>query len=317
MRATVRQITQLAEGIRAFRLVGADGGPLPDFTPGAHIDVTLPGGLIRQYSLINAAGESHYRIAVNLDANSRGGSRCLHQDVAEGDVLEIGGPRNHFPLTEDAPLTVLIAGGIGITPLFAMAARLARLGRRWRLYHCTRTPARTPFVDELRALVRDHPGGEVIHLHDAVPGIRPLDMAAIATEAPAGTHFYACGPEPMLAAFLAATASRPPAMVHVERFAAVAPAPQGDDAAFDVICARSNLRVAVAPGQSILAALEAQGIAPLCSCREGICGTCETAILEGEPDHRDAVLTPEERAEGRTMMICVSRARGRELTLDL
>lgn len=317
MKAVVRNISEAADGIRSFRLESDDGTSVPDFEPGAHVDVAMPDGTTRQYSLINAAGEGHYQICVNLDANSRGGSRYMHEAVVVGGTLEISAPRNNFPLIETAPMSVLIAGGIGITPILAMVRRLSSLGRGWRLYHCTRNPARTPFVDVLQSFSRQMPGGEVVYVHDAVPGIRHLDIPAVVAAARPGTHFYCCGPEPMLDAFGVATAGLPREFVHVERFSNAAAAARDDDADFELICKRSGLRVPVPAGQSILEALEAHGLTPLCSCREGICGTCETRVLAGEADHRDAVLSPEERQGNQTMMICVSRARGRQLTLDI
>jgi len=315
MRVVVHEISDPAEGIRGFKLISDTGAPLVGFTCGAHIDVTLPNGLTRQYSLVNRADEDHYFICVNRDAASRGGSAFMHDAVKPGDILEISEPRNNFPLVEDAAMSILIAGGIGITPIFAMVARLAELGRPWRLYHCTRSHARTPFAKELRALA-EQSSGELVHVHDGIPGIRPLEVAEVVEAAPPGTHFYCCGPEPLMNAFAKATQSLPAERVHTEHFSGVA-LDTSDDADFEVICARSNKRLSVPKGTSILAALEAAGLSPLCSCREGICGTCETTVLAGEPDHRDAVLSPAERASNATMMICVSRAQGKELTLDI
>lgn len=315
MRAAIRKISKMADGILGFELVSEAEGPLAAFTCGAHIDVIMPNGVTRQYSLVNQSGDDHYHICVNLDPASRGGSSFMHEVVAEGDVLEISAPRNNFPLHEAAPMSILIAGGIGITPIYAMAAQLAAIGRPWRLYHCTRNVARTPFVKELRELaVRS--GGELVHVHDGIPGIRPLDIAAVVDTAPADTHFYCCGPKPLMDAFAKATARIATANIHTEHFTNAVVA-KDDDSDFTVVCARSNRSVVVPKGVSILAALEAQGMAPLCSCREGICGTCETNILAGQPDHRDAVLTPDERESGETMMICVSRAKGKEITLDI
>lgn len=316
MEVLVREISRPAEGIRGLTLVSTTGEALEPFTAGAHIDVSLPSGITRQYSLINDAGEGCYRVCVNLDANSRGGSAWLHETLAEGDTLTISAPRNNFPLVEDAAMSILIAGGIGITPILAMVRRLAALRRPWRLYHCTRTIARTPFAEELRAIAAQG-GGEVVHIHDGIPGIRPLDIGAVVAAAPAATHFYCCGPAPLMDAFAAATADVPPANVHVEHFSNAHAAASADGPAFDVVCARSGTRVTVPAGMSILQALEVEGLAPLCSCREGICGTCETTVLDGDPDHRDMVLTPEERESNQTMMICVSRARGGELVLDI
>ncbi|WP_323037217.1 PDR/VanB family oxidoreductase [Pararhodobacter sp.] len=315
MQVVVQQITAPAEGLRSFKLVAHNGASLDRFTPGAHIDVAMPNGITRQYSLINQQGEDHYHICVNLDAASRGGSAFMHQTVAVGDTLEISAPKNLFPLVEDAPQTILIAGGIGITPIYAMVRRLAELKQPWRLYHCTRNVARTPFITELRDLAA-RSGGELVHVHDGIPGIRPLDVAEVVASSDPGTHFYCCGPTPLMNAFAQATAKLPQDRVHTEHFSNIVEV-KADDAAFDVILNRSGRKITVPKGISILQALEAEGLAVLCSCREGICGTCETTILAGEPDHRDKVLTPDERATNETMMICVSRAKSAELTLDI
>ena len=289
---------------------------MPEFGPGAHIDLHLPNGLIRQYSLLNAAHGDTLEVAVNLDPNSRGGSASVHRDLKPGDRIEIQGPRNHFPLAEDAPHSVLIAGGIGITPVHAMVHRLSELGRGWTLYHCARAPDRTPYMTELRALAA-RSGGMLVHVHDGVAGIRPLDLAAVVAGYPADTHFYCCGPGPLMAGFATATAGLPAAQVHVEYFSNTVTASDTKAEAFEVICNRSGKTVQVPADRSILEVLEAEGLTPLCSCREGICGTCETAVMAGEPDHRDLVLTADERASNATMMICISRAKSASLTLDI
>ena len=315
MHARVTEITTPAEGLRSFKLVNLSGAALEPFASGAHIDVVMPNGLTRQYSLINRSGDGHYLICVNRDAASRGGSVYMHDAVAVGDTLEISTPKNHFPLTEDAPMSILIAGGIGITPIYAMVGRLAELGRPWRLYHCTRNVARTPFIPELRELAA-RSDGELVHVHDGIPGIRPLDVAEVVATAPEDTHFYCCGPAPLMDAFAEATRQVAHHNVHTEHFSSTVQA-SDDDRAFDVILGRSGRRITVPKGISILEALEAEGLAVLCSCREGICGTCETSVLAGEPDHRDAVLSLEERNANQTMLICVSRAKSTELTLDI
>ncbi len=315
MHAIVKEIAAPAEGLRSFKLVSTNGAPLEPYTCGAHLDVMMPNGITRQYSLISRSGDDSYHICVNRDAASRGGSAYMHDTVAVGDTLQISAPRNHFPLDETAAMSILIAGGIGITPIYAMVVRLAELGRPWRLYHCTRNVARTPFIQELRDLAA-RSGGELVHVHDGIPGIRPLDIPAVVASAPKDTHFYCCGPTPLMDAFAKATASVAHHNVHTEHFANTV-TPTDNDTAFEVILARSGRKITVPKGTSILQALEASGLTPLCSCREGICGTCETTILAGVPDHRDAVLSLEERDANQTMMICVSRAKGAELTLDI
>ena len=316
MQAVIQAITQVATGIVQLSLRPESDVALSDLTPGAHLDLHLPNGLIRQYSLLNPGPSDMLEVAVNLDPNSRGGSACVHHDLKAGDRIEISAPRNHFPLAKAAPHSIFIAGGIGITPIFAMVHHLAALGQSWTLYHCARSPERTPYMVELRHLAAQS-GGTLVHIHDGIAGIAPLDIAAVVAAAPEGTHFYCCGPQPLMAAFDRATATLPPDHVHVEYFANATTPDAGAGEAFDLICARSGITIPVAAGMSILQALESQGLAPLCSCREGICGTCETAILQGEPDHRDLVLSPDERASNATMMICVSRAKSASLTLDL
>lgn len=319
MQATVTSVVPVASGILQLGLVPDAGGAAVEVAPGAHIDLHLPNGLIRQYSLLGSSTPQRFDVAVNLDPNSRGGSAAVHKILKAGDRLAISAPRNHFPLCETAAHSVLVAGGIGVTPIHAMVHRLAELGQGWTLYHCARNPERTPYMAELRNLAA-RSGGTLVHIHDGIAGVRPLDLAAVVEGAPEGAHFYCCGPSPLMAAFADATAGLPAARVHVEYFAAPAPASEasGDTAsAFELVLARSGKVLQIPADRSILEALEAEGIAPLCSCREGICGTCETAILSGEPDHRDLVLSPDERAANATMMICVSRARSASLTLDL
>ncbi|MFE0018648.1 PDR/VanB family oxidoreductase [Mesorhizobium sp. NPDC059054] len=314
MQVVIQAVVPVATGIVQLSLKPEAKDRPITVTPGAHIDLHLPNGLVRQYSLINSRASETLEVAVNLDPQSRGGSICVHKDLRQGDRIEIGQPRNHFPLNETAAHSVFIAGGIGVTPIFAMVERLAELGRSWMLFHCTRTPDRTPFAVELRDLATRSQGA-VIHVHDGVPGIRPLDVTAVVQAASADTHFYCCGPKPLMTAFESATAGLPPHRVHVEYFSNDEAQHEGTE--FELICARSGLAVKIPVGHSILETLETMGLTPLCSCREGICGTCETAVLEGTPDHRDLVLTPDERASNTSMMICVSRAKSRSLTLDI
>lgn len=315
----VRGIRIEADGVRSFELCPATGS-LPPATPGAHIDVHLPNELVRQYSLIAGSDSTRYVIGVNRDANSRGGSRCLHEQLQVGAQLTISVPRNHFALHENAAHSVLIAGGIGITPLYAMAARLTELGRAWTLYYCVRTRQRAAFLDALEALARQG-NGRLQLICDQEPGQAALDLAeVVARHDGADTHFYCCGPAPMIAAYEQACAALPAERVHLEYFSA-APQATGADAAaehgFRVRLARSGQSVEIPPGRSILEVLLERGMPIFNSCREGMCGSCETAVLDGQPEHRDRVLSAAERAAGNTMMICVSRCRGEELTLDL
>lgn len=293
-----------------------EGGELPPFSAGAHVDVHLGADLIRQYSLLNDPAERHrYVIAVALDADSRGGSQRLHGEASEGAVLTIGVPRCHFALVEDAPHSVLIAGGIGVTPLWAMAQRLLALGRPFAFHYGARAAATAPLLDEITAVLAAA-GVPLTTAFEEDGGAR-LDLAGTLAEAPPGTHFYACGPAAMLDAYLAAAvaAGRPETAVHLERFAGTTAA--ATDGGFTVELARTGGSYPVLPGATILETLKAHGINIPHSCAEGICGACEAGVIEGIPDHRDEVLTAAERESNRTMMVCCSGARTPRLVLDL
>jgi ferredoxin-NADP reductase len=265
---------------------------------------------VRSYSLTNHQAERHrYVISVARDAQSRGGSRAVHDALSAGDLLRISAPRNDFPLCEAAPHSVLIAGGIGITPMLAMIKRLHELGAAWQLHYCVPTRAEAAFADELGAF-----RGVRMHV-DAEQQGRFLDLDAVIAGAPPGSHLYCCGPTGMMQAFTASAAGLPPERVHVEHFAPLqAPSVAGG---FSVQLARSGVTVAVTPGLTILDALANAGIATTHSCQQGICGTCETRVLAGVPDHRDQVLTQSERDSGETMMICCSGSKSDLLVLDL
>ena len=312
----VKSVTWEADGIVSFDLRPMPPRKdLPAFSAGSHIDVHLPNGTIRSYSLLNSQDERHrYVIGVNRDASSRGGSRFMHETLRAGDALAISAPRNNFELDESAPHTVLIAGGIGITPLMSMIERLRALGRPWQLYYAARTRQNCAFVDLLQGL-RDREGADVQFTFDKEPGAKMLDIPGIVAALPAGAHLYCCGPLPMLDAFEQAAKSLPPQQVHVEYFAARESA--ATEGGFTVELARTKRSLAIAPGHTILDSLIEIGIEPPWSCREGICGTCETAVLDGVPDHRDLVLSAAEKAENNRMMICCSGAKSAKLVLDL
>lgn len=304
----VRRMSYETPSVLSYDLRPADGGPLPSFEPGAHIDIHLPDGLVRQYSLIGPSDGADYRIAVALDRATRGGSRWLHVSARPGDRIKISPPRTSFQLAETAGPSILIAGGIGITPLLAMARQLQGTGADWHLHYAVRTRGDCALLDELTAL-----GGN-IHLHIDSENDRLLDIAGIVSQAGPDTHFYCCGPQPMLDAFLAANQSRDPSTVHYESFTPTVPA--ADDGGFTVVLNKSGASVSVGADQTILGALEQAGVHAPSSCRNGVCGTCETRVLEGVPDHRDKVLSDGERAAGNTMMICCSRAKTALLRLD-
>lgn len=310
----IEAIHPVALGVRSFTLRHRDGSALPPFEAGAHIELLLPNGLTRSYSLLNAPGETNsYQVAVHQSPTSNGGSRYMHESLTEGLVLQATEPRNHFPLNEQAARTCLIAGGIGVTPLMAMARRLSALGRPWELHVCARTPEHAAFVTELQALA-DESGNRLLCHFDHVPGGKSLDIAALVGASAPDTHFYCCGPNGMLEAFEAATAGCRD-RAHVEYFTPKAEAAL--DGGFEVKLAQSGLVLQVPAGRSILDVVTEAGINVLTSCREGICGSCETRIIEGQADHRDSVLSPEEQEENTTMMICCSGARSPRLVLDL
>mgnify|MGYP001240479010 CR=1 FL=1 len=294
-----------------------DGGLLPPFSAGAHVDLQLADRLVRSYSLINSQDERHrYRIAVSKSPSSKGGSRHMHERLRPGDVIDIGAPRNNFPLHEAAAHSVLIAGGIGITPILGMIGRLERLGRSWKLYYCARTRRDAAFLETLEAFEAAAPGRVFLNF-DHEPGGSVLDLGSIIAGGGPGTHFYCCGPAAMLEAFrsAASAASVEPERVHFEYFAP--PEPIVASGGFTVVLARSGLSLPVPPGRSILEVVLEAGIEVANSCREGICGSCETPVLDGIPDHRDYVLSQREHEANRSMMICCSGSRSEKLTLDL
>lgn len=306
----------VALDICSLDLVAADGGALPAFEAGAHVDVHLPGGLVRQYSLCNPPGETQrYQIAVLRDAASRGGSQAVHDAVPEGATLRISAPKNHFPIAAGAPHHLLLAGGIGITPLLAMAEQLTAQGQPFDLHHCTRSRERTPFVEQMAASAF---ASRVQHHFDDGDAAQKLDIAATLRASPAGTHLYVCGPQGFMDAVLAAgrAAGWPEERLHREYFAA-APVDHSHDGAFELEIASSGRVIPVRADQSALAALLAAGFDIPMSCEQGVCGTCLTRIRSGTPEHHDQYLTPEEQAANDQFLPCCSRAKSPRLVLDL
>ena len=309
-RVRVAAVRQVACDVRTFDLIAADGRPLAAFTAGAHLHVQVPAGLLRQYSLCGDPRDaSRYVIAVKREAPGRGGSASMHEAVETGSVLAIAGPRNNFPLSADASHSVLIAGGIGVTPLYAMAQTLQQAGHPWRMHYCARAAAHAAFYEELRALRSD----AVTPYFSAAP---ILDAAALLRENKPGTHVYCCGPAGLMQAVMDATAHWPDEHVHFEWFSGSADA-GAPGMAFEVELARSGIVLAVPENRSILEVVRARGVEIPSSCEEGVCGTCETPVLAGTVEHRDHLLSAAERQANRSMMICVSRARGGRLVLDL
>lgn len=308
----VRQIRQEATTVLSVELAAVDGATLPPFEPGAHIDLVLAGGHRRSYSLYKpyADGRSYF-IAVHKDAESRGGSRYVHETMRVGETLTISAPKNNFILHEAADESVLVAGGIGITPTLCMVARLSALGRRWTLYYAARSRESAAFVEDVERLAD---GGKVVLHFDDESGGALLNLEEIVAASPRA-HFYCCGPVPMLAAYEKACAKLPREQMHVEYFSASEEAAR--DGGFEVVLDRAGLVLEVPPGRSILDVLLDHNVSVAFSCNDGVCGTCETRVLEGTPDHRDSVLTDEEKAACDTMMVCCSGSKSRRLVLDL
>lgn len=303
-----------ADTVLSYELRSPDGAPLPPFEAGAHLDLHLPAGLVRSYSLCNDPAESHrYVVGINRDAQSRGGSSWIHDNLHAGHMLQVSAPSNNFPLVEDAETSVLVAGGIGITPVLSMVRRLAALGRDWRLHLAVRTRSQAAFLEEIGTLAGDRPDRVRLHVDDENDG-HVLDLASVVAELPSDAHVYCCGPLPMLEAFEKATSDLDPARSHVEYFSARDAA--ATEGGYVVELVQSGTTLTVQEGATILDTLLKAGIDVPYSCTEGICGTCETRVVSGAPDHRDMVLSDQEKEDGDVMMICCSGSIGDRLVLD-
>ena len=301
----------LADGVVALRLADAAGGRVPTWEPGSHIDLVLDTLMARQYSLCgDPADLSSLTVAVLREASGRGGSIHVHDKLEIGDVIEIGGPRNHFSLVE-AESYLFVAGGIGITPLLPMLRAAQARGSNWKLLYGGRTRASMAFADEL------------VEEFEENVSLRPqdeygfLDLASALDAAAPGAAVYCCGPEPLLQAIEGACRERDHVNLHIERFAPKQIEEGAVDGAFDVELARSGRTIGVGAEESMIDALQRNGVVVDFSCREGTCGTCEVAVLGGKPDHRDSILTEDEQEAGDAMMICVSRSRTPKLVIDL
>lgn len=301
-----------ADGVVSLHLAACDGAALPDWEPGAHIDLLLPGGLIRQYSLCgDPARRDVWTIAVLLEPNSRGGSRFVHGNLAAGDTLTIAGPRNNFQLVE-TPRYLFIAGGIGITPILPMIGRVAAAGARWVLVYGGRTRRSMAFQDDIGR----HAGGEVYLVPQDEMGHPDLHHF-LAADQPE-TAVYCCGPGPLIDAVEVRCLVARPASLHRERFApSTKTEAVGEGEAFEVELARSGRRITVPEGCGLLATLEEAGYSITNSCRAGICGTCLLRVIEGTPQHNDDLLSDEQRAAGNLILPCVSRSKSKLLVLDL
>jgi ferredoxin-NADP reductase len=316
IRVELRSITREARDINSYEFRSLPGNAgLPAFTAGAHVDLHLPNGMVRSYSLSNPQTDrDRYVVTVAKDAKSRGGSKFMHESLRVGDVLPLSSPRNNFPLKEDAARTLFIGGGIGITPLWCMAQRLQQLGRSWEMIYCTRTRELTAFLETLSA-VRDNINPKLQFNFDGEPGGKMLDIAAVLARTPGGTHIYCCGPSPMLNAFELAAASRPSEEIHVEYFTAKeAPASSGG---FTVVLQRSGKEIFIKEGRTILDSLLDLGVDVPYSCMEGTCGECVTRVISGVPDHRDVFLTKDEQSSNEKMTVCCSGSKSERLVLDL
>ena len=302
--------------ICTFELVNAEGGPLPPFSAGSHVDVQLPNGLTRQYSLCNNPTESHrYLIGVLKDPSSRGGSKAMHELVNEGDVLRISVPKNHFPLAHEAPRSLLLAGGIGVTPILCMAERLETVGEAFEMHYCTRSRDRAAFHDRIRA--SSFAPKVQFHFDDGAPQ-QKLDIPALLATPQPGLHLYVCGPKGFMDAVLraASAAGWPESQLHYEFFSAEV-VKSDADRSFEVQLVSSGRVVMVPKDKTIVQALAEAGIEVQTSCEQGVCGTCLTRVLEGEPDHRDMYLTPDEQSANDQFLPCCSRAKSPRLVLDL
>jgi ferredoxin-NADP reductase len=306
----VRERVDVATGVITLTLVDPDGGDLPEWAPGAHIDLLLDSGLVRQYSLCgHTADRGFWQIGVLLDPDSRGGSAQVHRRLHPGAAVRVRGPRNHFPLVS-ARRYVFVAGGIGITPLRPMIDAAIAAGADWRLYYAGRSRDSMAFVDELEV------HGDRVAVRPSADGDR-LDLPTLLAVPQPETVVYCCGPERLLTAIETACADWPAGSVHVERFAAKEVEDAHPDTEFVVECASSGISVTVGADRSIYDALDEAGVDVLGSCMEGVCGTCECDVLDGIPDHRDSVLSDAEKAGNQSMLICVSRSRSERLVLDI
>ncbi len=307
----VTEAFQAADQIFAFELRDPAGAELPAFTAGAHVQVRSPNGLVRKYSLCNDPAERlRYVIAVKRDPAGSGGSVDLADHTRLGDRLEVSAPHNSFELAPRARAFILVAGGIGITPILSMARALEADGRPYTLYYLTRSPQSTAFLDELSG--GGLKGRVVIH-HDEGDPARSFDLWPV-FEKPGPAHIYCCGPRPLLEAVRDMTGHWPPGAMHFESFIDALAAARPDDRAFTVVLARSGARIEVPPRVSILEAMRARGFDAPSSCESGTCGTCRTRLLAGEADHRDLVLMDDEKAD--QVMLCVSRAKGAQIVID-
>jgi len=309
----VTGVERVASGVVRLSLARRDRTDLPEWEPGAHVDLHFFANgqeYVRQYSLCGHPNErGKWQVAVLLVPEGRGGSVHIHERLAEGDTIRVSGPRNNFPL-EQASSYLFIAGGIGITPMLPMIERVSSLGADWRLVYCGRSAETMAFREDVMAY-----GATRVLLHES-DSLGQADLAALIAEHHSECAIYCCGPEAMLQSVEAACMAQARDTLHLERFSATGSLVEGPNTAFEVEFARSGIVVTVPQDRSILEVAEDAGVDIDSSCQEGTCGSCETRIISGTPDHRDSVLSAKERAAGKTMMVCVSRACCARLVLD-
>ena len=305
----VRALRYEAPGVLSLELVPTNGKPLPPFEPGAHIDLHLPGNIMRQYSLCGDPNDtSRYRVGIRSVSGGLS-SQFVHRKLRPGEVIKVSAPRNNFPLI-DADRYLFVAGGIGVTPLIPMMQAASARNKPWTLLYCNKRDTDAPFLDEIRAL------GGTLSLHSSEAGTR-LDVQQRLGQVEENTVVYCCGPERLMTAVEEATAAWPSDTVRFEWFTPRSRPADEVSGSFEVVCEQSGLTVTVPPEKSVLEALNDAGILVPCSCQQGICGTCEVRVIDGEVDHRDSILSSSERAANQTMMTCVSRAKGARLVLDI
>ncbi|HTI18759.1 MAG TPA: PDR/VanB family oxidoreductase, partial [Trinickia sp.] len=309
----------IAQGIRLLKLAPLDGSALPSWEPGAHIDLHLGSGVVRQYSLCGSYSDtSTYEVAVKREPASRGGSRFVHESLSVGSELGISAPRNHFRMDGEARRTLLVAGGIGITPIIGMARQLRDRGQPFDLLYFARSEAHAAFCGELND-ASFNGACRLLFGQEREAVEATLDEAL--RNRHGGCHVYLCGPQPFMDTVrtVAARHGWPDDAVHLEYFAAAATATSEaePEAAFDLKLARSNETFSIAPGKTIVDVLREHGMDVETSCEQGVCGTCVVKVLEGSPEHRDCFLTAQEHASGNCMAICVSRSRSKLLVVDL
>ncbi len=311
----VNRIVQEAEDIRSFELVDPDGRLLPMFTAGAHLDVELPNGVARQYSISSDPRDvDRYVVAVLREPESRGGSVYMHDNVGEGDTLTVHAPRNNFPLSDKATHHILLAGGIGVTPMMAMARDLSARGESFEMHYCTRAPAKTAFMGEIAA---SDFADRIRYHHDNGDPADGLDIEGLLRDVRAGAHVYYCGPAGFMRACENATSHWPVGTVHFEFFSVDESVDRGASEAFQIKIHSTGQVFDVPADRTIVEVLRANGLDVDTMCEEGICGTCATVLIDGAPDHRDFVLDDEEKERGEFIMVCCSRAKSPMLTLDL